>query len=185
MDCFLLFRTSSTTTVPNSAGDAPLPVNSMAGNPVGELQELTQKRLWPPPIYDFTSEQGPPHAREFICTVRLWKFTEQGVCVCVVSEKREQQVPLADWNASKQNVVHGHHRRYQGLVSFHIVSIFPSIVARHCPARCKVTCISLSDVLVCGLTLPPPPIGIMLTCVCFSSYHVVCFDFQVLGNPRS
>ena len=50
----------------------------MIGNPVGELQELTQKRLWPPPIYDFTSEQGPPHAREFICTVRLWKFTEQG-----------------------------------------------------------------------------------------------------------
>ena len=50
----------------------------MVGNPVGELQELTQKRLWPPPIYDFTSEQGPPHAREFICTVRLWKFTEQG-----------------------------------------------------------------------------------------------------------
>ncbi len=58
-----------------------MPVSSMVGNPVGELQELTQKRLWPPPIYDFTSEQGPPHAREFICTVRLWKFTEQGTNV--------------------------------------------------------------------------------------------------------
>jgi RISC-loading complex subunit TARBP2 len=55
------------------------PNDSMVGNPVGELQELTQKRLWPPPIYEFTSEQGPPHAREFICTARLWKLTETGV----------------------------------------------------------------------------------------------------------
>ena len=50
----------------------------LAGNPVGELQEMTQKKLWPPPIYDFTSEQGPPHAREFICTVRLFNIAEQG-----------------------------------------------------------------------------------------------------------
>ena len=49
-----------------------------AGNPVGELQEMTQKRLWPPPIYDFTNEQGPPHAREFICTVRLQNLEEKG-----------------------------------------------------------------------------------------------------------
>ena len=75
----LPYRTNSSTTVPNTGGDTNIPVNSMIGNPVGELQELTQKRLWPPPIYDFTSEQGPPHAREFICTVRLWKFTEQGI----------------------------------------------------------------------------------------------------------
>ena len=46
------------------------------GNPVGELQEMTQKRLWPPPTYEFTSEQGPPHAREFICTVRLINLIE-------------------------------------------------------------------------------------------------------------
>ncbi|ELU17807.1 hypothetical protein CAPTEDRAFT_171815 [Capitella teleta] len=52
---------------------------SMVGNPVGELQEMTQKKLWPPPVYDYTSEQGPPHAREFICTVRLFQIAEQGV----------------------------------------------------------------------------------------------------------
>ena len=68
--------------MPNAGGDTNIPVNPMIGNPVGELQELTQKRLWPPPIYDFPSEQGPPHARDFICTVRLWKFTEQGVWQC-------------------------------------------------------------------------------------------------------
>lgn len=48
------------------------------GNPVGELQELTQKKLMKPPIYDFTSEQGPPHAREFVCTVKLGKIQEKG-----------------------------------------------------------------------------------------------------------
>lgn len=63
---------------PGSPGGCDSTVNCMLGNPVGELQELTQKRLWPPPIYDFTSEQGPPHARQFICTVRLWKCSEQG-----------------------------------------------------------------------------------------------------------
>jgi len=48
------------------------------GNPVGELQELTQKKLMKPPIYEFTSEQGPPHAREFVCTVKLGKIQEKG-----------------------------------------------------------------------------------------------------------
>jgi len=49
------------------------------GNPVGELQELTQKKLWPPPVYEFTTEQGPPHAREFVCTIRLFNLQEQAV----------------------------------------------------------------------------------------------------------
>ncbi|XP_045168050.1 RISC-loading complex subunit tarbp2-like isoform X2 [Mercenaria mercenaria] len=48
------------------------------GNPVGELQELTQKKLMKPPIYEFTSEQGPPHAREFVCIVKLGKIQEKG-----------------------------------------------------------------------------------------------------------
>jgi len=48
------------------------------GNPVGELQEMTQRRLWRPPVYEFTSEQGPPHARQFICTVHLWKLQHKG-----------------------------------------------------------------------------------------------------------
>ena len=47
-------------------------------NPVGELQEMTQKRLWPPPVYEFTNEIGPAHAREFICNVRLFNICEQG-----------------------------------------------------------------------------------------------------------
>ncbi|XP_062574436.1 RISC-loading complex subunit tarbp2-like [Saccostrea cucullata] len=49
-----------------------------AGNPVGELQEFTQKKLIKPPVYEFGSEQGPPHNREFVCTVKLGKFTEKG-----------------------------------------------------------------------------------------------------------
>ena len=53
------------------------------GNPVGELQESTQKKLWPPPIYEFAAEQGPPHAREFVCTVTLWNLRAQGKYVCV------------------------------------------------------------------------------------------------------
>lgn len=48
------------------------------GNPVGELQELTQKKLMKPPMYEFTSEQGPPHAREFVCIVKLGKIQEKG-----------------------------------------------------------------------------------------------------------
>ena len=47
-------------------------------NPVGELQEMTQKRLWPPPVYEFTNEIGPAHAREFVCNVRLFNICEQG-----------------------------------------------------------------------------------------------------------
>ena len=54
---------------PNESGDN-------LGNPVGELQEMTQKRMWPPPVYSFTNEQGPPHAREFICTVKILTLEE-------------------------------------------------------------------------------------------------------------
>nr|XP_022307308.1 RISC-loading complex subunit tarbp2-like [Crassostrea virginica] len=52
-------------------GDVP-------GNPVGELQEFTQKKLIKPPVYEFANEDGPPHNREFVCTVKLGKFTEKG-----------------------------------------------------------------------------------------------------------
>ena len=47
-------------------------------NPVGELQELTQKKLWPPPIYECASEDGQPHERSFTCTVRLFGYMEMG-----------------------------------------------------------------------------------------------------------
>ena len=49
------------------------------GNPIGELQEFTQKKLMKPPIYEFSNEQGPPHNREFVCTIKLGKFVEKGV----------------------------------------------------------------------------------------------------------
>jgi len=48
------------------------------GNPIGELQEFTQKKLMKPPIYEFSNEQGPPHNREFVCTIKLGKYTEKG-----------------------------------------------------------------------------------------------------------
>ncbi|PVD29467.1 hypothetical protein C0Q70_08718 [Pomacea canaliculata] len=48
------------------------------GNPIGELQEFTQKKLMKPPIYEFSNEQGPPHAREFVCTIKLGKYVEKG-----------------------------------------------------------------------------------------------------------
>ena len=50
----------------------------MQGNPIGELQEYTQKNLLRPPVYQFIGEQGPPHAREYVCTVKLAKLTETG-----------------------------------------------------------------------------------------------------------
>jgi len=58
--------------------ELPTNVDGQAGNPVGELQEMTQKRLWRPPIYEFETEQGPPRARQFICTVKLGKLTATG-----------------------------------------------------------------------------------------------------------
>lgn len=47
-------------------------------NPIGRLQELTQKRRWPPPIYECTNECGPAHSREYVVTIHLLKFTKQG-----------------------------------------------------------------------------------------------------------
>ncbi|WAQ95020.1 PRKAB-like protein [Mya arenaria] len=70
-------------------GHNPAPVEGDGvGNPVGELQELTQKKLMKPPIYEFTSEQGPPHAREFVCTVKLGKIQEKGSARSKKSAKR-------------------------------------------------------------------------------------------------
>lgn len=81
-----------------AAGDAsacngittPKPVTNAegAGNPVGELQELTQKKLMKPPLYEFSTEQGPPHAREFICTVKLGKIQEKGSARAKKTAKR-------------------------------------------------------------------------------------------------
>ncbi|XP_076460888.1 RISC-loading complex subunit tarbp2-like [Babylonia areolata] len=48
------------------------------GNPVGELQEFTQKKVIRPPIYSFENDQRPPHERTFFCTVKLGKMVEKG-----------------------------------------------------------------------------------------------------------
>lgn len=53
--------------------------DDVPGNPVGGLQEFTQKKLLRPPIYEFISEQGPPHCREFVCIVHLGKLQDTGV----------------------------------------------------------------------------------------------------------
>jgi len=60
--------------------------DDVPGNPVGQidavyrgLQEFTQKKLLRPPIYEFISEQGPPHCREFVCIVHLGKLQDTGV----------------------------------------------------------------------------------------------------------
>jgi len=53
-------------------------------NPVGELQELTQKKLLPLPTYEFEMTQGPPSVREFTCTIRLLKLTQTGKFICTM-----------------------------------------------------------------------------------------------------
>ncbi|KAL3831264.1 hypothetical protein ACJMK2_023038 [Sinanodonta woodiana] len=62
----------------DASAETPVVSEEGAGNPVGELQEFTQKKLMKPPIYEFTNEQGPPHAKEFICNVKLGKLAEKG-----------------------------------------------------------------------------------------------------------
>lgn len=47
-------------------------------NPVSQLQELIQKRRWPPPVYEFTNEFGPLHARSHTCTIHLLQKSLQG-----------------------------------------------------------------------------------------------------------
>ena len=68
------------------------------GNPVGELQELTQKKLMKPPVYEFTSEQGPPHAREFVCTVKLGKIQEKGMFVIKTLDSISKEENLCNKN---------------------------------------------------------------------------------------
>jgi len=49
-----------------------------AGNPVGRLQELCQKKKWPAPAYELTSEDGMPHERIFVIQITLGKFSADG-----------------------------------------------------------------------------------------------------------
>ncbi|KAK6166285.1 hypothetical protein SNE40_023018 [Patella caerulea] len=72
----------------NSSGVGASADEDSLGNPIGELQEFTQKKLIKPPIYEYSCEQGPPHSREFKCTVKIGKFQEIGVGRSKKSAKR-------------------------------------------------------------------------------------------------
>ena len=51
---------------------------SEAGNPVGKLQEVTQKKYLAPPEYEFQDNGRLPHEREYNCTVKLLQYTSSG-----------------------------------------------------------------------------------------------------------
>jgi len=52
--------------------------NGSTSNAISQLQELIQKRRWPPPVYEFTDEFGPLHARSHTCTIHLLEKSLQG-----------------------------------------------------------------------------------------------------------
>jgi len=87
--------------------ELPTNVDGQAGNPVGQLQEMTQKRLWRPPVYEFASEQGPPHARQFVCTVRLGKLSATGTAKSKKSSKRNAAQAMIETIGSGINIPNG------------------------------------------------------------------------------
>lgn len=54
--------------------------DGIPGNPVGQLQELSMTRRWPPPTYELVSEDGFPHERTFsmACTIATHKEVGTG-----------------------------------------------------------------------------------------------------------
>ena len=67
---------------PNASSTVFDATGNEISNPVGRLQEFTQKRLMPPPTFDFncaeSNENSSTPTREFVCTVTLGRFTEKG-----------------------------------------------------------------------------------------------------------
>jgi len=84
--------------------DLPTNVDGQAGNPVGQLQEMTQKRVWQPPVYDYASEQGPPHARQFVCTVKLGKLAATGTAKSKKLSKRNAAQAMIETVGSGINI---------------------------------------------------------------------------------
>lgn len=62
------------TTVPSSS-----PPDENVSNPVGKLQELTQRRYIAPPIYEITDNGLKPHERVYTCIVQLAHFAATGI----------------------------------------------------------------------------------------------------------
>jgi len=56
----------------------------LGGNPVGKLQEMTQKKYMSPPVYTFQDDGRPPHEREYTCTVKLLQYSSTGVFMAVI-----------------------------------------------------------------------------------------------------
>lgn len=50
----------------------------VAGNPIGQLQELCMGRKWPPPTYETEMEVGLPHARQFTIACFVLNHQEVG-----------------------------------------------------------------------------------------------------------
>lgn len=50
----------------------------VAGNPIGQLQELCMSRKWPPPTYETEMEVGLPHARQFTIACFVLNHQEVG-----------------------------------------------------------------------------------------------------------
>jgi len=76
------------------------------GNPIGKLQELTQKKYLAPPEYEFEDDGRPPHEREYTCTVKLLQYTSTGkhlptfsifCCHVVYCSGLSINVLLIDW----------------------------------------------------------------------------------------
>jgi len=49
-----------------------------AENPVGQLQEVTQKKYIAPPTYEFRDNGCLPHEREYTCTVSVLQYSDNG-----------------------------------------------------------------------------------------------------------
>lgn len=45
-------------------------------NPVGELIEIANRYAMRPPEFDYGEEEGPPHNRQFLCSVKFGDFRE-------------------------------------------------------------------------------------------------------------
>jgi len=74
--CFYHVHVLCSNLFPSTSDETSPP--SPDGNPVGKLQEMTQKKCVAPPMYEFQDNGRPPHEREYSCTVKLLQYTDSG-----------------------------------------------------------------------------------------------------------
>ncbi|CAL8076773.1 unnamed protein product [Calicophoron daubneyi] len=64
-------------------------------NYVGQLQELCQRNMWPPPSYEFvTITQALPITQKYHCRVKLWKWECEGYGISKKTAKRHAAAAL-------------------------------------------------------------------------------------------